>query len=214
MAAARIELLLAQAEVRGLEALLAEGLIRAPADGWTLETAAAAGSSVVEGAVLARMADASSMGVRLHVPNTEIQYFDSLENLTVEDGAGNPHTIRRIIRPGASGPNATLVELWLDEGTPKSVGAASVKFTSSRDSLCVPWTSVATDDDRAWIGLLDKETRVRRRAITLGATTGTMVEVVDGLAGGDVILLYQPRSHGEGALVEPARREGTREAGK
>ena len=210
VAVARISLLQAQAELRGIEALLAEGMIRAPAKGWVLETAAVAGSSVVEGAVLARMADASSLGVRFQVPNTEIHYFGELSKLQAEDGAGNTHAIKRIIRHGESGPNVTRVELWLVAKMHRTVGAVSVKYESSRDALCIPWSAVATDDDRSWVGFLDDDNRIKRRDISLGETSGTLVEVLDGLQEGDTVVLYQPRSHGNGSQIEPVQREKTR----
>lgn len=212
VAAARIVWLQAQAELRGIEALLAEGVISAPTDGWVLETAAVAGSSVVEGAVLARMADASSMGVRLRIPNTEIQYFNESQNLIANDGADQAYPIQRIIRHGESGPNVSHVELWLDAETSHTVGAVNVKYESSRDALCIPWSAVATDDDRAWVGFVGKDHRIERRAVSLGETSGTLVEVTDGLQQGDVVVLYQPRSHGEGAEIEPVHPEEKRDS--
>lgn len=208
---ASISLLQARGELRGIEALLAEGMIRVPADGWVLETAAVVGSSVVEGAVLARMADASSMGVRFEVPNTEIHYFDEPGNLKARDGAGNAHAIGRIIRHGGARPNVTHVELWLVAEMGRGVGAVSVKYESSRDALCIPWSAVATDDDRSWVGLLDEDNRIVRREVSLGETSGTLVEVLDGLQKGDNVILYQPRSHGEGSRIKPVRRDETRE---
>jgi len=203
VAAAQIDLLQATAELRGIEALLAEGMIRAPADGWVLETQAVAGSSIIEGAVLARLADASSMGVRIQVPNTEIHYFQDTSNLTATTAAGDSHPITKIIRHGAATPNTTGAELWLDVQCHQSVGAITVKYESSRDAITIPWSSIATDDDRSWVGLLGDDQRIERRAIALGETSGTSVEVLDGLREGDVLLRYQPRSHGEGSQVDP-----------
>jgi len=211
VAAARIDLLQAMAELRGIEALLAEGIIRAPADGWILETAVVAGSSVVEETVLARLADASSMGIRIQVPNTEIRYFDDVGMLTATTSGGGRHPITRTMRHGTQGSNTTGVELWLDVRNPEFVGAATIGYKSANDVLAVPWSSVATDDNMAWVGLLDDENRVERRTVTLGATSGTMVEVLDGLDDGDTVLLYQPRSHGEGARVDPVPRNKSSE---
>lgn len=207
VATANITLLQAQAELRGIEALLAEGMIRAPANGWVLETAAVAGSSVVEGAILARMADASSLGVRFQVPNTEIHYFDHPSSLKAEDGTGEMHEIKKIIRQGESGPNVTRIELWLDAETQRNVGAMSVKYESSRSALSIPWSAVATDDDRAWVAFMNNDNQIERRSVSLGETSGTLVEVIDGLEEGDKVVLYQPRSHGEGSQIEPMLRE-------
>lgn len=212
VATAKITLLQAQAELRGIEALLAEGMIRAPANGWVLETAAVAGSSVVEGAVLARMADASSLGVRFQVPNTEIHYFDHPGSLKAEDGTGEMHEIKKIIRQGESGPNVTRIELWLDAETQRNVGAMSVKYESSRSALSIPWSAVATDDDRAWVAFMNNDNQIERRSVSLGVTSGTLVEVIDGLEEGGKVVLYQPRSHGEGSRIEPVLRENPSES--
>lgn len=203
VAAAQIDLLQAKAELRGIEALLAEGMIRAPAAGWVLETAVVAGSSIIEGAVLARLADASSMGVRIQVPNTEIYYFQNTSNLTATTAAGDSHPITKIIRHGAATPNTTAAELWLDVQSRESIGAITVKYESSRDAITIPWSSIANDDERSWVGLLDDKNRIERRSIALGETSGTKAEVLDGLREGDVLLHYQPRSHGEGSQVDP-----------
>ena len=207
VAAAEIELLAAQAELRGIEALLGEGEIKAPADGWVLETRVAEGTSVVEEAILARVADAGSIGVRLNIPNTEIHYLDEPTKLTAMATTGNEHAIRRIIQHGSAGANATMVELWLDHETAGTSGAVNVRYHSSREALAIPWSAVATDDSRTWVALLDEENRIQRRDIRPGATTGTMVEVLDGLVRDDRIVLYQPRSHGEEAVVDPVMRD-------
>ena len=206
VAAAEIELLAAQAELRGIEAILGEGELKAPADGWVLETMAVAGSSVVEEAVLARLADASSIGMRLNIPNTEIHYFDESTKLSAITRTGTQHEIHRIIHHGSAGANATIVELWLNPETARESGTVNIRYHTTREALAIPWSAVATDDDRTWVALLTDENRIQRRDIRPGATTGTMVEVLDGLEQGDQIVLYQPRSHGEESMVDPVQR--------
>ncbi len=206
VAAAEIELLAARAELRGIEAVLGEGDLKAPADGWVLETHAVAGSSIVEEAILARVADAGSIGVRLNIPNTEMPYLDDPANLTATATPDTPHAIDRIIRRGSAGANATTVELWLDPETARTTGAVTIRYHASREAIAIPWSSVATDDNRTWVAVVDEENRIQRRDITPGATSGTMVEVVDGLQAGERVVLYQPRSHGDGSLVEPVAR--------
>lgn len=202
VAAARIELLQAKAELSGIQALLDEGELKSPASGIVLEKSTEAGSAVVQGAVLARIADASSMGVRLKVPNTEIAYFDSSEALSATDARGGPHSIARIVRHGEVSSNTTGIELWFDTAS-ATTGAVKIEYRASREALCIPWSAVATDDERAWVALLDGENKIQRRTIKPGETSGTLVEVIEGLAGGDVVVRYQPRSHGEGATIEP-----------
>jgi multidrug efflux pump subunit AcrA (membrane-fusion protein) len=143
------------------------------------------------------------MGVRIQVPNTEIHYFQDTSKLTATTAAGDSHPITKIIRHGAATPNTTGAELWLDVQCHQSVGAITVKYESSRDAITIPWSSIATDDDRSWVGLLGDDQRIERRAIALGETSGTSVEVLDGLREGDVLLRYQPRSHREGSQVDP-----------
>jgi len=206
VAAAEIELLAARAELRGIEAVLGEGDLKAPADGWVLETHTVAGSSIVEEAVLARVADAASMGVRLNIPNTEIHYLDDPADLTATAGAETTHAIDRIIRRGSAGANATTVELWLDPETARTTGAVTIRYHASREAITIPWSAVATDDNRTWVAVVDGENRIRRRDITPGATSGTSVEVVEGLQAGERIVLYQPRSHGDESLVVPVAR--------
>jgi len=203
VAEAEIELLAARAELRGIEAVLGEGDLKAPADGWVLETHTVAGSSIVEEAILARVADAASMGVRLNIPNTEIHYLDDPEKLTASANAETTHEIARVIRRGSAGANSTAVELWLDPETARTTGAVNIRYHASREAIAIPWSAVATDDNRTWVAVVDDENRIRRRDITPGATSGTMVEVVEGLQVGERIVLYQPRSHGEASVVEP-----------
>jgi len=166
------------------------------------------GSPVVEGTVLARLADAASPGIRLDVPNTELHHFDDVASLTVTtSGAaiGNALAIQRVVRLGGDRPNTTRLELWLapDGGVAAPV-AGSVVHQSSREALMIPWSAVATDDEQAWVGRVDKASgEVRRVKVALGATSGTRVEVVEGLAAGDWVVRQDPRSFADGALVDP-----------
>lgn len=205
VAEAEIEALAARAELRGIEALLGEGEILAPSDGIVLETRVVAGSSIVEGTVLARIADAASIGVRLHIPNTETHYFENASFLKATTPDGEVHKIHRIIRQGSAGANLTQIECWLDATTAKSTGAVKIIHHSEREVLAVPWSSIANDDDRSWVARLDADDRVQRREVTPGDTSGTRVEISSGLEIDDRILLYQPRSHGEGTTVDPVK---------
>lgn len=202
-AAMRIEQLDSQARLRATEALLEEGAILSPVTGTVLETLVSPGSPIVEGTVLARIADAASIGVRLDVPNPELHHFDQIESLAIV--ADQPFAIQRIVRHGSIRPNTTRLEIWLaPDAAIAAPVAATVTHESSRDALLIPWSAVATDDDRAWVGRVDRETNeVRRVKVVLGATSGTRVEVVDGLAPGDWVLRHDPRTFADGAVVDP-----------
>lgn len=202
-AAMRIEQLETEAELRAIEALLEEGALLAPVAGIVLETLASAGSTVVEGTVLARIADAASHGVRLDVPNPELRHFENIESLAV--ATDTPLTIERIVRHSGVRQNTTRIELWLaPEAGSAAPAAATVTHKSSREALLIPWSAVATDDDRAWVGRVDRKTHeVRRVDVVLGATSGTGVEVVEGLSSGDWVLRHDPRTFADGAVVAP-----------
>ena len=206
----RIEKLETLSRLDAIEALLAEGEIIAPVAGTVLETLVSPGSLVVEGMVLARVADAASPGIRLEVPSPELRYFETTDSLAVTaDGLpADGLEIRRIVRFAGGRANAARLELWLAPDAGIAVpAAATITHASSREALMIPWSAVATDDERTWVGRVDKASgEVRRVDIVAGATSGTRVEVVEGVSAGDWVVRHDPRSFADGAVVaaEPA----------
>lgn len=206
-AAVKIEKLEALSRLQGIEALLEEGAIIAPVAGTVLETLVSPGSPVVEGTVLARLADAASPGVRLDVPNPELRHFEDVATLTIttQAASGNELAIHRVVRLGGDRPNTTRLELWLapDAGIAAPV-AGNVVHEATREALMIPWSAIATDDDQAWVGQVDMASgEVRRVKVLLGTTSGTRVEVVEGLSAGDWVVRHEPRSFADGAMVDP-----------
>lgn len=203
VAEARIRLHAASAELQAIEAAIADGALATPVSGEVLQLLVSEGSRVFAEMPLASIADASSFGLRLDLPNAELRYMESPEALRVEDEKGDSHRVARVVRHGEISPNTTRLELWLDPSSSPAAGAVRVGYHSSREVLCIPWSAVAADDGRSWVALVDGEGHIRRRDITTGQTTGTFVEVVSGLEGGDDVVRYQPRSHADGARITP-----------
>jgi multidrug efflux pump subunit AcrA (membrane-fusion protein) len=94
--------------------------------------------------------------------------------------------------------DATL-QVNLDKA-PKSLVpglACKVKLTAyaKKDALTVPPSVVMTDeiDDHRYVYVLDKDGKPAKRDVTVGQKTDKAVEIVQGLAEGDKVLLEAPK---------------------
>lgn len=75
--------------------------------------------------------------------------------------------------------------------------ACKVKLTAyaKKNALVVPASVVLTDefDDQRYVYLVGKDGKAARRIVTVGQTTDKLLEIVEGLAEGDKVLLEAPK---------------------
>ena len=77
------------------------------------------------------------------------------------------------------------------------------EYGSPREALLVPNSCVMNDQEGPYVYLMDANKKVERRNITLGQKFGKMVEVTQGLANTDSVLINGFVNVGQGQLVAP-----------
>lgn len=100
-----------------------------------------------------------------------------------------------------------------DEFFPGAVGQVEVVYDEIVDAVTVPAMAVSQVDGQATVTVADGDDRVER-AVTTGITSGTSIQVVDGLEAGEQVVISRPsfggdpRSGGEGGGSGPAGAPG------
>jgi membrane fusion protein, multidrug efflux system len=214
VAAATLRVLEAREQTAQLEAAMEEYRLRSPSAGVVHNTVVTRGVNVAAGQILLQVDDASSLGVRLVVSAGETAWLEDPSMLEVRDDRGQELVVERVVLSSDPHPAFVRADLYLG-GSPESVRrGVTVRYRSSEEMLLLPWTALASDGTRQWVGWIAPPTaegephRVERRTVELGRAHADGVEVLAGLDPGDQVIRYEPRSHAEGRAVRPVERNG------
>ena len=118
---------------------------------------------------------------------------------------------------GALDPNTRTLLTEVDVPNPKNELQPGmylqVKFSTDRGypAVLVPAAALAIRNDGAYVPVLDEQQRVHYRKVIRGRDYGADVEVVNGLDGGETVVVYPGDALAEGQQVEPvavAKEEG------
>ncbi len=91
---------------------------------------------------------------------------------------------------------------------PGMFGCATITATISRNAIVLPASALRTDAvGEPYVFLLDKENRITKQVVTVGADDGHEIEVVSGLAGSERVVDAFVGSVEEGQVVEVVRSE-------
>jgi multidrug efflux system membrane fusion protein len=208
ISAASLRVLEARDETSQLESHTESYLVRAPASGVVNGTTVSRGTNATNGQILLYVEDRAALGVRLIVPALETSFLEEAGRLTLQDDRGNEFPIERVVISSDPHPSFVRADLFV-RGT-GGHRAATVRYRSAEEALSVPWTAVASDGDRHWVAvILDGEPqRVERRHVELGRAHDGGIEVRSGLAPGDRVVRYEPRSLADGRAVLPRELAG------
>jgi multidrug efflux pump subunit AcrA (membrane-fusion protein) len=85
-----------------------------------------------------------------------------------------------------------------------------VNFVFDRSILpvLIPSAALATRTDGPRVAVLDSEHRVRYRSVQIGRDYGAEIEITDGLADGETVVVHPGDDIPEGTLVEPVMPKG------
>ena len=169
--------------------------ILAPASGHVIEKNVIAGAAVEPGTTLFRIAGLDRVWVEAEVYESELALL----------AAGDPATVTLPYLPGRSfGGRIAFIYPWLDGATRtgrvrielgnpglvlKPEMYAEVAFECALgDRLAVPEEAILYAGDGRYVFLDLGQGRLRPQAVTLGQRAGEWVEILDGLASGDVVV--------------------------
>ncbi|MCC5833398.1 MAG: efflux RND transporter periplasmic adaptor subunit [Opitutales bacterium] len=189
----------------GLNAIMETATVRAPRNGRVGAIAVSRGGLVQEGVLLLQFEDEERWGLRLNVPSRQLDYLRKPESLSVVGTEGQRFKVSQVVDVGEIQGGFVAVEVLLDTGDERIRTEVELQFENTVHALIVPWTSVASEGDDHWVALVDPDSgEIERRKLRLGRAHASGVEVLDGLAEGDCIVRYEPRSHTEGTRIKPA----------
>ena len=168
------------------------------------------GEQVAQGEVLLEIFDPQSLHVVAQVPADRAS---SLFGKPAEISGSGMHTSGKVeaVLPAVAAPSMTVpVRLAIDPipDAPLLHAAVTCRITAAShdDALLVPRAALVTAlvSNGAEV-MIAKDGHAQRRKITVGLTTDTTVEALDGVAAGDLLITEGGYALPEGAAVEPAK---------
>lgn len=212
-AAARVN----QAEQRlgTLDAQLSYATIRAPIGGIVIDQALYEGSFVASGTTLFTIADISEVIVKAPFSDTVAAQLKVGDTATVTptDLPGEPMTGQVTLISRAVDPTSRTVEVWVTLGNAagrlRANGAAQVTVAanSKADAVVVPASAVtleATNADEGTVMVVDAAMVAHETKVTVGIRTTELVEITEGLEGGETVVIEGNYSLSDGTKVEVA----------
>ncbi len=205
---ARLRLLESDEQLEEIEARIARGTLRSPVNGRIVQLSTAHGASIEEGSPILWIEDHNSVGMRLRIAAIEARYFDNTDNLKLIHSNIEHHEISGItVKADEANPNFLNAEVRISGVEQFWPSVADLVYSQHRDAIIVPWTSVARDADQHWLAVVDAESGlISRRPVVLGSGHERGIEVREGLAEGELVVRFEPRSHPEGRQVNVHRR--------
>ena len=183
--------------------------VRAPIGGTIAERHVKAGNMVRANDAAFTIVDFNPLWAIMHVPERE------LDKLRV----GQPATLRLDAMPDASfDGTVTLISPVVDPETgtfrvvvevrdpsrtakPGMFGRVRVQYDQREGALLIPKAAVVEEDDASSVFVI-RDTVAQRRAVTTGYTSGTQVEILDGLTEGEQVVVSGQTALRDSTVVE------------
>ncbi|MEF3082333.1 efflux RND transporter periplasmic adaptor subunit [Luteimonas sp. SMYT11W] len=171
--------------------------VAAPITGTVLARNASVGQSANEGAVLYEIADLSTLWVDLHVFGRDAEHLAAGSPVTISrlgDGATADTRIDRVLPDTATASQSTIARATLDNADgqwrPGSAVRAMVTVSTQPADLVVPLTALQQMDGRDVVFVREGD-RYEKRTVTLGRRDARQVEIVEGVAVGEDVVIAQ-----------------------
>ena len=171
--------------------------VAAPITGTVLARNASVGQSAGEGAVLYEIADLSTLWVDLHVFGRDAEHLAAGSPVTISrlgDGATADTRIDRVLPGTATASQSTIARATLDNADgqwrPGSAVRAMVTVSTQPAALVVPLSALQQMDGRDVVFVREGD-RYEKRVVTLGRRDARQVEIVEGIAVGEDVVIAQ-----------------------
>jgi membrane fusion protein (multidrug efflux system) len=182
--------------------------IRAPIDGVISAREAKVGQTIDVSQVVFRVTDISVLQAELQIPQSELPKF-SPGNLARLSVASMPEidfvaTVARISptidkRTGTFRATA-VIDNAAGELAPGMFAKFTVAYEVHRNALLVPAAAIVEEDEEATVYVVEDGT-VTRRAVAVGITSNGHAEILDGLSGGEQIVIVGHSGLRDGSKV-------------
>ncbi len=208
----------AQQRVATLDAQLSYATIRSPITGIVTDQFQYEGEFASAGGKLVTIADTSTVIVKAPFADTAVAQLktgDSATVLPTDTSAEEMHGQITLLSRSSDPTNRT-VEVWVTlgngDGKLRANGAAQVTiFANSKDdAIVVPAAAVtleASNADEGTVMVVDAQNVAHETKVTVGIRTAEKIEIVEGLQGGETVVVEGNYSLPDGTKVEIAAEE-------
>ena len=212
----------AQQRVATLDAQLSYATIRSPITGIVTEQFQYEGEFASAGGKLVTIADSSTVIVKAPFSDTsvaELKTGDAASVVPTDTSAEEMHGQITLLSRSSDPANRT-VEVWVtlgnDAGKLRPNGAAQVTVfaNSKNDAIVVPASAVTLEASNATEGtviVVDEQNVAHETKVTTGIRTADKIEIVEGLKGGETIVVEGNYSLPDGTKVEIATEDEHKE---
>jgi len=207
---AQSELDVARSDVTLWQTRVDFGRITAPVDGYVIGRMVEPGAAIARLGTAFELADLDELVARIGVSELDVAQLSPGDRVPVRvDALADQPALEGVIRrvfPAADGASRLVtVEIALpdayDRGVrPGFLARAELRVDYKQDVLAVPAGSVGMGDP-AYVMVIDRDSQLRRRAVSTGIIRGDWREIVGGLEPGDRIVSSNPLELAEGDQV-------------
>jgi len=204
----------AQQRVATLDAQLSYATIRSPITGIVTDQFQYEGEFASAGGKLVTIADTSTVIVKAPFSDTAVAQVKTGDTATVvptDTSAEEMHGQVTLLSRSSDPANRT-VEVWVTlgngDGKLRANGAAQVTIAtnSKADAIVVPASAVALETSNANEGtmmVVDDQNVAHERKVTVGIRNPDTIEIVEGLKGGETVVIEGNYALADGTKVEP-----------
>ena len=204
----------AQQRVANLDAQLGYATIRSPITGIVTDQFQYEGEFASAGAKLVTIADTSTVIVKAPFADSAVAQLKTGDAATVvpTDTSAEEMHGQVTLLSRSSDPTNRTVEVWVTlgngEGKLRANGAAQVTvFANSKDdAIVVPASAVtleASNADEGTVMVVDDQNVAHETKVTIGIRTSDKFEIVEGLKGGETVVVEGNYALPDGTKVEP-----------
>lgn len=204
----------AQQRVATLDAQLSYATIRSPITGIVTDQFQYEGEFASAGGKLVTIADTSTVIVKAPFADTAVAELKTGDTVTVlpTDASAEEMHGQVTLLGRSSDPTNRTVEVWVTlangDGKLRANGAAQVTvFTNSKnDAIVVPASAVTLETSDAKEGtvmVVDSDNVAHETKVTIGIRTPDKIEIVEGLKGGETVVVEGNYALPDKTKVEP-----------
>jgi multidrug efflux pump subunit AcrA (membrane-fusion protein) len=204
----------AQQRVATFDAQLSYATIRSPITGIVTDQFQYEGEFASAGGKLVTIADTSTVIVKAPFSDTSVAQVKTGDAATVvpTDTSAEEMHGQVTLLSRASDPTNRTVEVWVtlgnEDGKLRANGAAQVTIAtnSKNDAIVVPASAVTLETSNANEGtvmVVDDQNVAHETKVTIGIRTAETIEIVEGLKGGETVVVEGNYALSDGTKVEP-----------
>jgi RND family efflux transporter MFP subunit len=198
----------AQARVSGAEAQVTYAEIRSPIDGIVADRPVNAGEMASSGTALISIVNISEIVARANVPVRDARYLKVGSAATLAAPDGDLTGKVTVVSPAVD-PSSTTIEVWIRAANPGEklkpgvTAKVSIHAETIPDCIVVPASAlVASDEGGSEVMLFGTDSLAHEQKIETGIRQDDLVQVTQGLKGGEKVI-----TSGNAGLADKAKVE-------